>query len=252
MNIRIMLLSFVISSALNLGFAQSPDSTKKALTLAGSALVTHNGINLVPTFSLNKPAAMFKFSAGKNRLSLDPEFNFSLEGKPWYFIFWLRYKLIQTERFRLNTAGQYGLNFREMPILINGSMRDGIMTERYVAGEVAPSYQLTRNLTVGIYYLHSHGLDPGTTNALDFLTLNASLSNINIADFVQFRITPQFYYLRQDDRNGVYFTSTFAVERKGFPLSLSSIINQPLETNIIGGDKFVWNVGVVYSFEKQL
>lgn len=226
-----------------------PDTTKHKVFLTGSALATHNGINLVPTFSLNKPAAMFKFSAGKNRLSFDPEFNFSLEGKPWYFIFWLRYRLIDGKKFRVNTAAQLGLNFREIPMVINGNNTEGIMTERYVAGEIAPSYQFSKNFNIGIYYLHSHGLDAGTTNALDFLTLNATWSNINIADVVQFRITPQFYYLRQDGFHGTYFTSTFAVERKGFPLSLQSIINQPLETDIPGGDKFVWNVSLIYSFD---
>jgi len=191
---------------------------------------------------------MFKFAAGKNRFSFEPEFNFSLEGKPWYFIFWGRYKIVNTKRFRINTAAQYGLNFRKVPILTGATPYEGLTSDRYVAGEFAPSFQVTKNLTAGVYYLHSHGLDPGTTNSLDFLTLNASLSNIRIANLAQLRVAPQFYYLHQDDRQGTYFTSSFAIERKGFPLSITSIINQPIKTTIIGGDKFVWNVALVYSF----
>jgi hypothetical protein len=245
----------------NPAFAQSTNSktnetnnpfssdSKSSLHLTGSALVTPNGINLVPTFSLNKPAAMFKFSAGNNRLSFDPEFNFSLEGKPWYFIFWLRYKLIQAKKFRVNTAGQLGLNYRELPILVNGSLSEGMMAQRYVAGELAPNFQIRKNVSIGIYFLHSHGLDPGTTNSLDFLTLNASISSIKITRAIQFKFTPQFYYLHQDDKQGTYFTAAFGLEKIGFPLSISSIINQPIHTDIVGGQNFVWNIGLVYSLD---
>jgi hypothetical protein len=257
-----VLLSFVFSSVVNLVFAQSSDSTtvvhealiqpsdstNNSAYLSGSALVTNNGINFVPTFSLNKPAAMFKFFAGRNRLSFDPEFNFSLEGKPWYFIFWLRYKLIQTDKFSMSTAGQLGLNFPEADILINGNAAKGIVTQRYLAADIAPTYHVTRNFTLGIYYLHSHGLDPGTTNSLDFVTLNALLSNIKIAWGILLKITPQVYYLHQDDRQGVYFSSEFVLEKKAFPLSLSSMISQPLQTDISGGQDFIWNVSLIYSF----
>src|SRR5262245_41905239 len=139
---KIISLFIVLFSTINLAVAQSadsiavtsPDSIGHQVFLTGSALLTHNGINLVPTFSLNDPAAMFKFSAGKNRFSFDPEFNFSLEGKPWYFIFWLRYRLIDGKKFRVNTAAQLGLNFRQILMVINGTMTVGIMTERYVVG----------------------------------------------------------------------------------------------------------------------
>jgi hypothetical protein len=258
---KLLMLSLIISSLTVQVFAQdsdsttvlhkaivtSADSTKSNFYLSGSALLTNNGINLVPTFSLNKPAAMFKFFAG-NRLTFEPEFNFSLEGKPWYFIFWIRYKLIQTEKFRLSTAGQYGLNYLETDVLINGNTVKGIVAQRYLALDIAPSYQLTKNLGVGIYYLHSHGVDPGTTNSLDFLTLNATW-NIEIAKMFQFTIAPQLYYLHQDDRHGTYITTAFNIQKKRLPLALSFIINQPLKTDIAGGQDFVWNVSLVYLFE---
>ncbi len=252
-----VLLPFLIFGFTGAAIAQSADSTsnekrkaisKSTTVLSGYALATHNGINLVPTFSLNKPAAMFKFSAARNRFSFEPEFNFSLEGRPWYFLFWLRYKLVQTKKFRLNTAGQLGLNFRKVDVLVNSGTVEGTVTDRYLAGEFAPSYQLTKNLTVGIYYIHSHGLDPGTTNSLDFLTFNATLANLKITEEIRLKFTPQFYYLHQDDKSGTYFTSSLALTREGFPLSLSSIINQPIQTNIVGGNNFGWNVALVYSF----
>jgi len=41
---------------------------------------------------------MFDLSMGK-RLSFDPMFRFSLEGKPWTFIFWFRYQVLNNDRF---------------------------------------------------------------------------------------------------------------------------------------------------------
>jgi hypothetical protein len=229
--------------------AKPADSTINKPFLVGSALVTNNGINFVPTFSLNKPAAMFKFSAGKNRISFEPEFNFSLEGKPWYFIFWFRYKLLQTDKFRLSTAAQLGLNFPEEQVLLNGKTYNTIVAQRYIAADIAPVYQISKNAAIGIYYLHSHGLDPGTTNCLDFLTLNTSISNIKIVKTIHLLIAPQLYYLHQDSQQGTYVASTFVFEMKYFPISLSFIINQPIHTNIIGGNNFVWNVSLVYLFD---
>jgi hypothetical protein len=225
------------------------DSNKIKPYLVGSALITNNGINFVPTFSLNKPAAMFKFSAGKNRFSFEPEFNFSLEGKPWYFIFWLRYKLIQSDKFRLSTAVQLGLNFPEQEVLLNGNTTKMIVTQRYIAADIAPTYQVSKNFALGIYYLHSHGVDPGTTNSLDFLTLNGSISDIKIFNTVSLLIAPQLYYLHQDSMQGTYIASTFVFQKKFFPVSLSFIINQPLHTDITGGNKFNWNVSLVYLFD---
>jgi len=38
-------------------------------------------------FTLGKPAAIFDLSVGNERLAFEPQFRFSLEGKPWSFIF---------------------------------------------------------------------------------------------------------------------------------------------------------------------
>src|SRR5262245_46043358 len=112
------LLFFLIHCSL-LAFSQIPDSTKgaesgldslqkansKKTFLSGAVSVTNNGISLIPTFSLDKPAAIFDMSVRRNKFSFDPEFAFSLhDGKPWYFLFWFRYKIVNTEKFRF-TAG---------------------------------------------------------------------------------------------------------------------------------------------------
>src|SRR6266498_5789817 len=95
---------FALLNLAHFSFSQKTDSTKSISHFSGSVSITNNGISLIPTFSLSKPAAIFNMSVGKSKLSFDPEFAFSLEGKPWYFLFWFRYKLITAEKFRMNVG----------------------------------------------------------------------------------------------------------------------------------------------------
>jgi hypothetical protein len=83
--------TFLLIVLLNLSFlafSQMRDSTKVANYFSGGVTVTNNGISLIPTFSLGKPAALFDLTAGRGKLSFEPQFRFSLEGKPWTFFFW--------------------------------------------------------------------------------------------------------------------------------------------------------------------
>jgi hypothetical protein len=61
---------------------------------------------------------------------------------------------------------------------------------------------------------------------------------------------PQFYYLNQGQHDGFYFTSAFSLNKRNFPLSISSVINKIIQTNIQSKD-FVWNVTLTYSFDKR-
>ena len=68
-------------------FAQTTDSaTHKPLILATTASVTNNGVSLIPTFTLGKPAMMINFTVGR-KLTFEPEFRYSLAGKPWANIY---------------------------------------------------------------------------------------------------------------------------------------------------------------------
>ncbi len=69
-------------------FSQTIDSTKSIGYFGGAVSVTNNGISLVPTFSLGKPAVIFDMVVGKRKLSFEPQLRFALDGKPWSFLFW--------------------------------------------------------------------------------------------------------------------------------------------------------------------
>ena len=248
---NIGLLVFVFLMFTHLSFSQKTDSTKSIIHFSGSVSVTNNGISIVPSFSLDKPAVQFNLSMRKNRFSLEPDIRFSLAGKPWSFLFWGRYKLVTTDKFNMNVGTHLGLSFKTSLLPINGDTSITTIIRRYLAGELYPRVSLTKNISVGIYYLYSHGLDAGTIGNTHFITFNTNFSNIKITDQFFMRFNPQFYYLKLDAQDGFYITSTLAVTKKNFPLSVSSTFNKIINTNITGSKNFVWNVSLVYSFSKK-
>jgi hypothetical protein len=247
---RKFLVPLFFFSGIACSFTQKTDSTKNIGHFSGSANVTNNGISLVPSFSLSKPAAIFNMSEGKGKLSFEPEFAFSLEGKPWYFLFWFRYKLANTSKFKMTAGTHLGLNFKNAILPVNSDSGEVKVVDRYVVAELTPSYSIAKNISVGMYYLHSRGLDPGANQVLNFITVNVNFSNIKLSDKFFMKITPQVYYLDVDDGDGFYFTSAFTLARRNFPLSVSSVINKAIRTDISGKD-FVWNVTLTYSFGKK-
>jgi len=111
-----------------------------------------------------------------------------------------------------------------------------------------PRYLLTKNISVGIYYLYSHGLDPGTIRNTNFITFNVNFANIKLSNQFFIRINPQLYYLKLDTEDGYYVTSTFTVAKKNFPLFVSATINKTIQSNISGNKDFIWNLILAYSF----
>jgi hypothetical protein len=232
-------------------FSQKTDSTKSISHFSGSVSVTNNGISIVPTFSLDKPAAIFMLSAGKNRFSFDPDLRFSLSGKPWSFLFWVRYKLVTNDKFQMSAGTHLGLNFRRSVLLVNGDSTEVNIARRYLAGELYPRVLLTKNISVGIYYLYSHGLDKGTIGNTHFVTLNTNFFNIKLSNQFFIKFNPQFYYLKLDKQDGLFFTSSLTLAKRNFPLSVSAIINKRIESTITGSKNLVWNTSLVYSFSKK-
>ncbi|MGK2863276.1 MAG: hypothetical protein ACSLE0_15195, partial [Chitinophagaceae bacterium] len=221
-------------------------TTSTAPFFSGSVSLTNNGISIVPSFSLGKPAAIINLSVGKNKLSFEPDIRFSLSGKPWSMLFWARYKLVTNEKFRMNTGTHLGLNFRTSPQMINGDTTSTTVARRYLAGELFPRVLLTKNISVGIYYLYSHGLDAGTIGNTHFITFNTNFSNLKITDQFFFGVNPQVYYLKLDAQDGFYFTLAFTLAKKNFPFSVSAIINKEIDSNIAGSKDFLWNASLLF------
>lgn len=227
-------------------FGQKQDSTIKVTNFSGTISLTNNGLSLIPTFSLGKPAALVILSVSGKRFSFDPDMRFALEGKPWSFLFWTRYKMVNTRKFQVNIGAHPAINFKTFPAMAGG--KETIVARRFLAGELSPNYYFTKNISIGAYYLYSHGFDSGTPTNTHFITLNSNFSHLTLPGRLFLRINPQVYYLKQDDHDGLYLTSFFMLARKNFPVNLSSTINKTIKSNIPGSKDFVWNLGIAYSF----
>ncbi|HSR39888.1 MAG TPA: hypothetical protein VLL95_13320, partial [Phnomibacter sp.] len=135
--------------------AQMPDSAVKQTHIGGTITLTQNGISLIPSFSLGKPAVMFDLNVGGKKLTFEPFFRFGLDGKPWSFIFWWRYKAINSQRFRMSVGAHPSYVFRSIAELSNGAATTNIQVSRFVAMDLTPTFVISKSVSAGIYYLYS-------------------------------------------------------------------------------------------------
>ncbi len=244
----VMVLVVTLVSNSRQGFAQNRDST---LFFRSALSVTQNGFSFIPSFSLGKPAIIFEPSIGNKRLSFEPQFRFALEGKPWSFIFIYRYKLINRSKFQLQAGGHIpAFIFSTQSVSRNGVAEDVIISQRFLAIELAPNYSLSKNISIGMYLLRGHGFDKGGVQDSYFVGLRSTITNINVTKQIFFKFNPQVYYLKTDDKDGVYITNTLTLAMRNFPLSISNIVNKAIQSDIPAKD-FDWNVSLIYSFDKN-
>ncbi|SDZ50083.1 hypothetical protein SAMN05444412_11815 [Rhodonellum ikkaensis] len=247
--LKLGLILTMIFGLASVGFSQTDETEKPSYTFRGNISATNNGISLVPTFSLGRPAVVFELSLGGERLSFDPEIRFAMDGKPWSFILWWRYKVIKSEKFNLNMGVHPAFVFREA-LSTNGFKNDLMVAQRFFASEVSPSYNISKKVKIGLYYLHSLGLDQGLTKNTQFLAFNMNFSDIHLSDQIYLNIRPQVFYLKMDERDGYYANTSVLIAKRNFPLAIGSIVNRSLRSDIIGNKDWVWNVSLNYSFHK--
>jgi len=242
-------LFFLLLNIPHLLFSQNSDSIKVASHFGGAVTITNNGVSFIPTFSLGKPAVIFDMSAGR-KLSFEPQFRFALEGKPWSFLFWLRYKLVKTNKVAVTVGAHPAILFKTITETTNGVTNEYIRAQRTLAAELSPNYFLTKNISLGMYYLYGYSPESFAIKNTHFVTFNAVFSNIRLPYQLYMKITPQVYYLNMDKQNGFYCSSVFTLARRNFPVSVSSLINKSIRTDIPSKD-FVWNISLIYSFNNE-
>jgi len=241
--IKVVLLLLVLLNLTPYAFSQN--SSGSGLDFSGDATITTQGISIVPALSLGKPAAIFNLSIGK-RLRFEPDLRFSLEGKPWSFLFWFRYDLFNTDKFKLRIGAHPAINFITESAKINGATRDMIEARRFVAGELNSSYSITNNVSAGIYYLHGHGFDPATPANTDYISFKSNISDIHLFQDFLLTFNPQFYYLKIDKTGGFYIASGVTLSKNNVPLSISAFYNKALQTDILSSN-ILWNISLTYT-----
>ena len=226
--------------------AQQADNTARRTHVAGAVTITTKGISLIPAFSLGKPAGIVDVAITDGALSFEPQFRFGLNGKPWSFIFWGRYRPLRGGKLRLGVGAHPSVLFRTITDSTSGVPRETIVVTRYLAGEVNPSYSLAKNLSVGVYYLYSHGVDQEAVQNTHFLSARANLTNVPISGQVFLQFAPQLYYLNMDGRDGWYGNAAVTLGSRTLPLAVSAMVNKTIRTRITVGEDLLWNVSLIY------
>ena len=226
-------------------YSQEADSIRTQVS--GAVSLTNNGISLVPAFSLEKPALLFDLAVKRKRFSFEPQLAFGVEdAKPWYFVFWLRYKLVEARKFKLDLGVHPGFLFSTIRLPENGVSKEYFTTSRFFVGALTPTYTITPNISVGAYYQHARGYNSDIRQS-DFAGLNLNFSDIPLGARYYLKAVPQVYYLKNDDQDGYYLNTNVSAHKRDFPFSVSALLNKKLRSEI-PSDDFLWNLTVSWSF----
>lgn len=228
--------------------AQTIDSTQTPRFFRGQITATNNGVSLIPSFSLGRPAVLFDLNVGKGRLSFDPMLRFGMDGKPWTFVFWWRYKLIQQKKFTLALGAHPSVVFRDVSVLNNGIQKEYLTAQRYFAWEVSPTYVVNKTVNFSLYYLGSRGLTKDIVQNTTFFAVRSGIT-LPLSSKFTLGLIPQAYYLKMDSRDGTYINATVNLFKNRFPISFNTVVSKALQTEI-AGKNFLWSVGLVYNINK--
>lgn len=228
-------------------FAQKADSVKKTEPLQASAniQITNNGVSLFPNLMLGKPAAIINLTVGKKHIFFEPELRWRLNGEPWSYIFWLRYRPKRTEHFSWHVGGHPSYVVRPSQVTINGKTENRWISQRYFAAEFVPVWHQSPKFSLGLHLLASKGLDSYAIKKSTYVSIQPRFPNIGISKNYYLGFFPQVFHLTLDNKKGVYYSQMLSFNRKKLPVYVSSIFTYKIKSTI-AGDNVVWNVGLNY------
>jgi hypothetical protein len=231
--------------------AQNNDSTiSKINSFTGVVTFQTKGISTIPNLTLGKPAAVFDMKLGR-KLTFEPQFRFALDGKPWAMVFWWRYYSNFGGKFRTIFSTNYSFSYKTVKNASYDPPQENIRTTRYLVGAIEPIYQINKYFDIGVYLFYNYGIEKFITKNTYMYSFRPSVSNIPITKNIVARINPEIYYLKMDKNDGIYFNARFLISKKNCPVSISGLINKPLNSNIPAEYDLLWNVGVSYTFNKK-
>ena len=242
-------IMYFLTHLLNVA-AQSSDTIPKTRSFSGAITLTTKGLSTFPNLTLGKPAAVFDFSMGGEKFRFEPTLRFALEGKPWTFIFWFRYQVLKNEKFQLKLGAHPAYSFKTISVTENGNTSEVLRVQQFLAGEVAPVFYLTKNISAGPYYIYARGISEGAVKNSNFISFRVNFSDINLSDRFFLKLAAQAYFLKLDAQDGYYINSTLAFVKRNFPFSISSTLNQKIQSTIAGED-FLWNINLIYAFNNR-
>lgn len=250
--LNVLAAVFFCLFTVQVGYAQQVDSTKNITTFSGSIGITNNGFSIVPSFSLNSPAAIMNLSWRKNKLSFEPDIRLVPDATKGGMLFWLRYRLVDNEKFKLRLGTHPAFTLVRHNVTENGQTTAITEMLRFLAFEVVPSYQIKPNWGVSAMYLQGHGLQQHGPQLTKVLFLNTSISNLKLSEYLRFHLYPSLFFLNTDGYRGDYFTLTGVLAHKKLPFTVQSTINHTFKSDVPNNRDFIWNVMLAYNFSKNL
>jgi hypothetical protein len=233
------------SSVAHPASSQAADSAGSRTEVTWAINVANKGIS-IPTSTLEKPTATVDMSIRRGGFSVDPQFRVGLDGTPWSFVFRGRYRLVDNERLGVIVGAHSVFAFRTATVTVNGVAREVVMAQHFAAGELSPSYALSKNVSVGTCYVYARGLDADVTKHTHFVAARAGLGNLRLPARFVVRLDPEAYYLRSDDRDAMYLDSRVTLSKRDLPVAISGIFNRRIRPTEPRGRAFLWNVGLTY------
>jgi len=248
--LRLILTLLIVGLSSYLCAQEKDSSISKINRFGGAVTISSKGISTIPNLTLGKPAMVFDMMMGR-RLTFEPQFRFALDGKPWAMVFWWRYKIFTGNKFTMDVRANYSFSYKTFSDGSFDPPQEAIRATRYLAGALSPNYQINKYLGVGMYLFINHGIEKFITRNSYMASFRPSISNITITGNIVARVVPEVYYLKMDSKDGVYLNSIFSVSKKNFPLSVSALINKPIKSNIKADYDLLWNVSLIYAFNKS-
>jgi hypothetical protein len=244
-----VLLLMSLLSLTKTAFPQGTLSLDNKLNVSGNLSITNNGISIVPALGLGKPATLFNLSVGK-RFRFEPEMDFSIDGKPWQYLFWFRYDLINNGHLLATVGANTAYLFRTVPALIKGQnqSKDIIQVRQVLGSDLNARYTITNNFNIGFYYLYGYGFQSSVPTYTDYLSVYSSISPISLFSDLYMDLRPQIYYLKIDAVNGFYLATDLTLGLRDIPVTISSTVNKIIDSTISGNADPLWDVSLNYSF----
>lgn len=236
---------FLAVVVLTMAHAQPADSLKKTEPIKASANVqiTNNGVSLFPNLMLGKPATIINLTVGKKGVFFEPELRWRLNGEPWSYIFWLRYRPKPSQHFSWHVGAHPSYVIRPAAVVVNGISETRWQSQRFFAAEVVPVWHPSRQFALGFHALASKGLDSYGIQRSTYVSLQPRWPHIGLSKHWYLGFYPQVFHLRLDSHQGVYYSHLLSVNRAELPFYLSTIFTYKIKSSITG-DKTVWNIGL--------
>lgn len=240
----VMLLTVLLLGS-NSVFSQKKDSLRQREPLKTTAniQVTNNGISLFPNLMLGKPAIIINANVGKKHIFFEPELRWGLNGDPWSYIFWLRYRPNRTEHFSWHIGAHPSYVIRPNLVTVNGKEEKRWISQRFLAGEIVPVWHQSPKFSLGLHLLLSKGLDAYGVQKSSYLSLQPRFPHIQMLPKYYLGFFPQLFRLTLDNKKGVYYSHFLTFNKQDLPFYLSSIFTYKMDSDI-AGDKIVWNIGL--------